>query len=67
MRQLGLTYGRFIDGLDKAGIEIDRKVLADLAIREPAAFQAIVEQGQGARCRPDFSRRLLALSGATDD
>ena len=47
-REHGLTYGRFIDGLNKAGIQIDRKVLSDLAIREPAAFQAIVEQAKAA-------------------
>jgi large subunit ribosomal protein L20 len=40
----GLTYSRFISGLLKAGIEIDRKVLADLAVKEPAAFKALVEQ-----------------------
>jgi len=38
VREFGLTYGRFIDGLNKAGIEVDRKVLSDLAIREPEAF-----------------------------
>jgi len=38
----GLTYGRFIDGLNKAGIEIDRKVLSDMAIHEPQAFAALV-------------------------
>ena len=43
-REHGLTYSRFISGLAKAGIDIDRKVLSDLAIREPAAFQAIVEK-----------------------
>lgn len=48
VREQGLTYSRFIDGLGKAGIEIDRKVLSDLAIREPAAFQAIVEQAKAA-------------------
>src|SRR5689334_24666780 len=37
-RELGLTYGRFIYGLDKAGIEVDRKVLSDLAIHDPAGF-----------------------------
>src|SRR6187399_2837154 len=37
----GLTYGRFIDGLNKAGIEIDRKVLSDMAIHEPQAFAAM--------------------------
>ena len=44
VREHGLTYGRFIDGLNKAGILIDRKVLSDLAISEPASFQAIVEK-----------------------
>ncbi len=48
VRPFGLTYSRFIDGLAKAGIEIDRKVLSDLAIREPAAFQAIVEKAKAA-------------------
>ena len=40
----GLTYGRFISGLGKAGIAMDRKVLADLAVREPEAFKALVDQ-----------------------
>jgi large subunit ribosomal protein L20 len=39
----GVTYGRFIAGLKSAGVEVNRKMLADLAIREPAAFAAIVE------------------------
>jgi len=43
-REHGLTYSRFISGLLKAGIEIDRKVLADLAVREPEAFKALVDQ-----------------------
>ena len=43
-----LTYSRLIDGLDKAGIEVDRKVLADLAVHEPAAFGAIVSQAKAA-------------------
>ena len=43
-REHGLTYGRFIHGLNAAGIEIDRKVLADLAVHEPAAFKALVDQ-----------------------
>jgi large subunit ribosomal protein L20 len=47
-RELGITYGRFIDGLAKAGIEIDRKVLADLAVKDQAAFKALVEQSQAA-------------------
>ena len=40
----GVTYSRFISGLLKAGIAIDRKVLADLAVREPDAFKALVDQ-----------------------
>ena len=47
-RDAGLSYSRFIDGLGKAGIEIDRKVLADLAVHEPAAFGAIVDQARAA-------------------
>ena len=43
-----MTYSRFIDGLSKAGIEVDRKVMADLAVREPAAFTALVEKAKGA-------------------
>lgn len=48
VRELGLTYSKFIAGLAKAGIEIDRKVLSDLAIREPEAFKALVEQVKAA-------------------
>ena len=48
VREHGMTYSRFINGLVKAGIEIDRKVLADLAVREPVAFKAIVTQAQTA-------------------
>ncbi|MEM1363563.1 MAG: 50S ribosomal protein L20 [Pseudomonadota bacterium] len=43
-----LTYSRFINGLGKAGIEVDRKVLADLAVNEPAAFGVIVEKAKAA-------------------
>lgn len=39
-----LTYSRFIRGLDLAGITVDRKILADLAVREPEAFKALLEQ-----------------------
>src|ERR671918_2846070 len=42
-RQHGLPYGRFIAGLKTAGVEVDRKILADMAVREPAAFAAMVE------------------------
>lgn len=47
-REHGLTYSKFVNGLIKAGIEIDRKVLADLAVHEPAAFKTIVDQAQKA-------------------
>ena len=47
-REHGLTYGRLIDGLTKAGIEIDRKVLSDLAIHQPEAFAALVVKAKDA-------------------
>ena len=43
-----LTYSRFVNGLNLAGSEVDRKVLADLAVQEPAAFGAIVDQAKSA-------------------
>lgn len=45
-RQHDLSYSRFMNGLKLAGVEVNRKVLADLAVREPAAFQALVEQAK---------------------
>jgi large subunit ribosomal protein L20 len=48
-REHGLTYSCFIDGLAKAGIEIDRKILAELAIKEPEAFRAVVEKAKRGR------------------
>ena len=44
VRPFGLTYSRFIDGLSKSGVMVDRKVLSDLAIHEPAAFKILVDQ-----------------------
>jgi large subunit ribosomal protein L20 len=46
VREHGLTYSRFIDGLTKAGIEMDRKVLSELAISQPEAFRAVVEKAK---------------------
>jgi large subunit ribosomal protein L20 len=46
-RQHGLPYGRFIAGLKAAGVEVDRKMLADMAVREPAAFAAMVDTAKG--------------------
>jgi len=47
-RANGTTYGQLIDGLNKAGIELDRKVLADIAVREPQTFQGLVEAATAA-------------------
>ena len=47
-RQHGLTYGRFINGLGRAGIEVERKVLADLSVHEPEAFKSWVDQAEAA-------------------
>ena len=51
-RQYGLTYSQFMNGLKKAGIEIDRKVLSDIAVREPESFKALVEQAESALAQP---------------
>ena len=48
VREHGMTYSQFMNGLNKAGVELDRKVLSDLAVREPAAFKALVGQAQSA-------------------
>ena len=45
-REHGLTYSRLIDGLNKAGIEVDRKVLSDMAIHEPQAFAALADKAK---------------------
>lgn len=47
-REHGLTYSKLIAGFKKAGIEVDRKVLADLAALEPESFKALVEKAKGA-------------------
>jgi large subunit ribosomal protein L20 len=46
--QHGMSYSAFIDGLKKAGLEIDRKILADIAVRDPQAFGAIADQARAA-------------------
>ena len=45
-RECGITYSQFINGMNKAGIELDRKVLADLAVHDKAAFAGIVAQAK---------------------
>ncbi len=47
-REHGLTYSQLMNGLKKAEVELDRKVLSDLAVREPAAFKSLVDQAQAA-------------------
>ncbi len=47
-RQHGLTYSQFMNGMKRAGIELDRKVLSDIAVREPAAFKTLAEKAQAA-------------------
>lgn len=46
-RETGLSYSRFIDGLKKAGVAMDRKMLADLAVRDPAVFAELVRVARG--------------------
>jgi large subunit ribosomal protein L20 len=48
VREEGLTYSRFIAGLAKAGVELDRKVMADIAMNEPQAFKGLVAQAKNA-------------------
>lgn len=48
VREEGLTYSRFISGLAKAGIELDRKVMADIAMNQPDAFKGLIAQAKGA-------------------
>ncbi len=48
VREEGLTYSRLIDGLAKAGVEVDRKVMADLAMNQPDAFKGLVEKARAA-------------------
>ena len=49
VRECGLTYSQFIGGLNKAGIQLDRKVLSNMAATQPEAFKAVVEQVKAAR------------------
>src|SRR5439155_1180568 len=62
VRPFGLTYSRFIDGLGKAGVSVNRKILSDLAIREPAAFEAIVTKAKAAIAAYRFITVALTAS-----
>ncbi|MBU6405826.1 MAG: 50S ribosomal protein L20 [Alphaproteobacteria bacterium] len=48
VREEGMVYSRFIDGLNKAGIDMDRRALADLAMNQPAVFKAVIAQAKAA-------------------
>jgi len=48
VREVDMTYGKFMHGLKLAGVELDRKVLADMAVHEPEAFKAIAQQAEAA-------------------
>ena len=48
VREEGLTYSRFISGLAKAGVELDRKVMADIAMNQPEAFKGLITQAKSA-------------------
>jgi large subunit ribosomal protein L20 len=47
-RENGMSYSQFINGLKKSGMELDRKILADLAVKDPSAFKGLAEQAKGA-------------------
>jgi len=63
-RQNGLTYSQLMNGLNLAGIELDRKVLSDLAVREPEAFKSLVERAQAAlgkdTAKPEAAPQMAA-------
>ncbi len=63
-RREGLSYNQFIAGCKKAEIELDRKVLADLAVSDPAAFTAIAEKAKAALAPPDAQGSSRAKPGS---
>ena len=59
-REHGLTYGRFINGLDNLGIDVDRKVLSDIAINDAAAFKVLVDKAAAAASSPIAKKDIAA-------
>lgn len=59
-RQFGITYSRMMEGLKFAGIEMDRKVLSDIAIKDPAAFEAFAAQAKAAIERKSSQAKATA-------
>ena len=67
-RQNGTTYSRFINGLKLAEVEVDRKILAELAVNDPAAFTALVEVAQAAaEAAPEADAGTAAEADAADE
>jgi large subunit ribosomal protein L20 len=62
-RQNGMTYNRFIQGLKIAGVEVDRKILAELAVSEPAAFAALVDVARANVPAPGTSEKSTPAGG----
>lgn len=56
VREHGLTYGVFVHGLSKLGIEVDRKMLSDIAIKDPPAFKTLVDQARAAAGNPSVAK-----------
>jgi large subunit ribosomal protein L20 len=56
VREHGMTYGVFIHGLTKLGVEVDRKMLSDIAIKDAAAFKALVDQARTAAGNPSVAK-----------
>ena len=59
-REHGFTYGRLIDGLNKLGVEVDRKVLADLAVHDAPAFKVLVDKAAKAIAKAEKDRQATA-------
>jgi large subunit ribosomal protein L20 len=56
VREHGMTYGVFVHGLTKLGVEVDRKMLSDIAIKDPSAFKVLVEQSRIAAGNPSVAK-----------
>jgi large subunit ribosomal protein L20 len=64
VREHGMTYGRFINGLTNLGVEVDRKVLSDIAINDPDGFKALVDKAQKAAASPVAKKDAAAKAKA---
>ena len=56
VREHGMTYGVFIHGLSQLGVEVDRKMLADIAVKDAVAFKALVEQSKAVAGNPSVAQ-----------